>query len=147
MSSSSPQSEKHVWENSDKAVYTWGATWNCIRSPKFAGICGLIGVLSTYLGLTIAFFLAASWFDPNVHYLLHLGYPYHIGGPFGAVGLNPSAPFYNGCQFICGIFHLIFGIHLLTIQIRRESTFGLLVGLLFIVQSCMPLCYGLFPPG
>jgi hypothetical protein len=122
--------------------------WNWISSPEFAGLCGILAVTSAYLGLAISLFLSISWYVPNINFLTDLGNPYRIGGPEGLFGINPSAPFYNGCQIVDGIFLLFLGFHLVAIQVRRDSVVGIFVGFVFTMYSIMgPLSYGLFPQG
>lgn len=122
--------------------------WNWVSSPEFGGLCGIAAVTSAYLGLAISLFLAISWYVPNMNFLTDLGNLYHVGGPEGLLGFNPSAPFYNGCQIVDGIFLLFLGFHLLAIQFRRGSVVGIFVGFAFIMYSVMgPLSYGLFPQG
>lgn len=122
--------------------------WHWITSPEFAGICGLLAVATVYLGLAISLYLAISWYDPAIHFLVDLGNPYHIGGPEGPYAVNPSAPFYNGCQLVCGIFLLVLGIQILFIQIRRVSVFGIIAGLVFIMYPIMgSMSYGIFHSG
>jgi hypothetical protein len=118
--------------------------WNWIKSPEFAGLCGLIAAAATFFGLAISLFLATYWFDPYVNYLTQLGYPNYLSGPFGEVDINQSALFYNGCQFVCGIFLFIMGFQLLVIQIRRWSVLGVFAGLAFIIYAIMGLCYGIW---
>jgi hypothetical protein len=124
-------------------MYT-GIFWNWIKSPEFAGLCGLIAVAITYIGLAVALFLASSWFDPYFYFLTDLGEPFHIGGPFGAVSVNPSALFYNGCQFVCGIFLLFLGFHILIFQFRRWSAIGVFTGFAFLIYAIMGLSYGIW---
>ncbi|MFX1341537.1 MAG: hypothetical protein ACFFAL_02480 [Promethearchaeota archaeon] len=122
--------------------------WKWITSSEFAGLCGILAVATAYLGLAISLFSAISWYIPTINYLADLGNPYHIGGPDGPFCFNPSAPFYNGCQILDGIFLLILGFHLLASQIRRVSVVGILVGLVFIMYPIMgPLSYGIFYQG
>ena len=139
---SSPQSSSSKW------ILFGSSFWKWISSPEFAGLCGIMAVAAAYLGLAISLFLAISWYVPTVNFLTDLGNPYRIGGPEGLFGVNPSAPFYNGCQIMDGIFLLLFGFHLLAIQVRRGSVVGIFVGFVFIMYSIMgPLSYGLFPQG
>lgn len=121
-----------------------GLLWDWFKSPEFAGLCGLIASAVTFLGITIALVLASSWFDPYFYYLSDLGDPTHIGGPFGVVSINPSALFYNGCQFVCGVFLLILGFHILVYQFRRLSAIGLFAGFAFIIYAIMGLSYGIW---
>ena len=138
----SPQAPSTRW------VIYGSRFWNWVSSPEFGGLCGIIAVTTAFLGLAISLFVAISWYVPNINFLTDLGNPYRIGGPEGPLGFNLSAPFYNGCQIVDGIFLLFLGFHLLAIQVRRGSVVGILVGFVFIMYSILgPLSYGLFPQG
>jgi hypothetical protein len=137
-----PQAPSSKWMIYGRGIWKW------ISSPEFAGLCGIIAVTAAYLGLAISLFLAISWYVPTVNFLTDLGNPYHIEGPEGPFCINPSAPFFNGCQIVDGLFLLILGFHLLAIQVRRVSVVGILVGLVFIMYPIMgPLSYGIFHQG
>lgn len=131
-------SEQKISERTRIKVY--------LLSPQLGAICGIIGPLIGFLGITVAIFFS-PWFNWWTDALSDLGHPWMIGGISGVPGLNPAAPIFNGGLILTGMISILCGVHLLHFFWQRRAPFGLIGATLFLISMVFLTAVGVFHEG
>jgi len=115
-----------------------------VPSSRAAAIAGIVGPLVAFIGIAVAIFMSASWFNWVNSALSDLGHPYMLGGSGGIPGLNLAAPIFNLSLIACGLITLPLAFRIIVLQRDLKSILGLLGGILLIVAEVFLIGIGIF---